>query len=1116
MTKNWYNGQSGFRLARMEIYNWGTFDGQIYMLRPDGQTAVLTGANGSGKSTLADAMLTMFIEGRKRNYNLASGGAGSARERNERTYIRGQYSRARGDSALDARANTLRGSNDHTVLLLSFADPHNERIVTLAQIMWISNADRVEKRYYVANTDLTIEQHFPQRHVTQKDLPQGAKLYSSFSDYSTAMRKALGLGGRPKAIDLFNQTVAVKEIVSLNQFVRDHMLDKGDPEARVDALRAQYRELNDAHAAIQRAEYQLSILGPLVEAAQSYRHYEQQITEYDAARGLVPYYIAEQAQALLTGAIQADESKLQAEQSRQQSVESELESLRDERENIRIAIANDSVGQMKREIEAEIKPLNGQIDALKRAATRYDGYAAALDLPVYRDESDFYENRTQAQDLIQQNQTDIQALDADRTQTQSDQRDLQRRAAELDDEIAYLRQNPSQIPQHVARIREQISQALNVPADEMPFIGELIQVRDDQGDWQGALERLLHSFAQELIIPESAYASASRFIDQHRLRGRLVYRRVDAARRVPHREAAENAHDLPLAYEKLQIHPETPYHDWVAASLRQSLTHACCDTLEQLAAVERGITQQGQIKHNRTRHEKDDRYDIHDRKRYVLGWDNRAKLRQLETERDDLTRQLDKLTARLRELDSTLERRRKDISTLENLLSYAHFSDIDWRSRQNELDRKQAQLRELEAQAQQLRELEQKEAQLKRQIQEADARRNQVLATITTLQNRIADYQTRLQDARAQLHSATDETQRLWDKIGHIVTDADKEPLTLAALATRTAELQTSLQRSIGNFRGQQNRAEAVILDAMNTFKRDYPDEGAALTAQVQALAAYEAIHERLQRDDLPRHKDRFKQMLDRDVTRSVINFSTSLEQQERDIERSIEELNESLAQVDYGSNTTIRLLAEPSRDAEINEFRRDLRACIPDAGDNSPAELERAYQRIKALIQRFDDDPNWMRRVIDVRRWRTFAAEQVTQDGRQIDYYSDSSGKSGGQKAKLAYTILASAIAHQYGLQDAVASERSFRFVVVDEAFSKLDDDNARYAMQLFAQLGLQLLVVTPMAKLNVIEDYVLAYHLVVNNAEGNNSRVFNLTQAEYREQRRLLQAEAGHGAEA
>src|SRR5690606_28501433 len=105
--------------------------------------------------------------------------------------------------------------------------------------------------------------------------------------------------------------------------------------------------------------------------------------------------------------------------------------------------------------------------------------------------------------------------------------------------------------------------------------------------------------------------------------------------------------------------------------------------------------------------------------------------------------------------------------------------------------------------------------------------------------------------------------------------------------------------------------------------------------------------------------------------------------------------------------------------------------------------------------------------------------------------------------------TILASAIAHQYGLQDSRPNDRSFRFVVIDEAFSKLDDDNARYAMKLFNQLGLQLLVVTPMQQLHVIESYVQAYHVVVNNNEGSYSRLFNLTQGEYRQRRREFQAQ-------
>ncbi|MFZ4827128.1 MAG: SbcC/MukB-like Walker B domain-containing protein, partial [Phototrophicaceae bacterium] len=82
----------------------------------------------------------------------------------------------------------------------------------------------------------------------------------------------------------------------------------------------------------------------------------------------------------------------------------------------------------------------------------------------------------------------------------------------------------------------------------------------------------------------------------------------------------------------------------------------------------------------------------------------------------------------------------------------------------------------------------------------------------------------------------------------------------------------------------------------------------------------------------------------------------------------------------------------------------------------------------------------------------------------------------------------------------------RSFRFVVIDEAFSKLDDENARYAMQLFEKLGLQLLVVTPMQQLQIIEKYVKVFHYVVNNEEGNDSQVINLTDEEYRSRKREL----------
>ena len=1106
---NLFNEATGFRLNRLEVYNWGTFDGQIWTMTTEGQTAVLTGANGSGKSTVVDALLTLLVEGRQRNYNLASG-AGSSRERSERTYVRGQYSRSRGDTAFEATANTLRGIDSHSVLMGVFYDASQDRTVTLAQVLWISNADRVEKRYYVASSELSIEKHFPQRHINARDLPKDVQTFgNTFKDYVAAARKALGLGGRPKALDLFNETVAVKDIPSLNKFVRDHMLDKGDPEARVDALRTQYRELNDAHAAIQRAGRQLKILDPLVDAGSEYRHYEEQMARYEAAKSLVPFYVAGKAQDLLTAAIADVSSQREAQQSRLQTVDAELETRRSDLERVKISIAQDSVGQAKREIEGKLPLLQRETQTLRRAADRYDENARHLELPTYQSEEAFYQNRTQSAQMQQQAAAQIQSLEAERSDIQLTLRDEIERGEELEREITYLRENLSNIPAGVARIRQQISDDLNLPLEDLPFVGELLKVRDGESAWEGVLERLLNSFAQDLIVPEARYQQVSAYVNANNLRGRLIYHRVDPVKAGERPRQREVRVPGMMAYKKLEIKQNTPHLDWLAGQLMRRFDYVCCESVDDFSRAQRAITQQGQIKHNTSRHEKDDRRDLNDRRYYVLGWDNRDKLRQLETELDDLGRRVKELHEQQQSLKEQLERRRRDIQTLGALLTVEAFSEIDWRTRQAEVDRLKRELADLNQQSQQLQRLEKQRDELQQQVRETSDRRDAVNRKIATLENRITGYEDKLKKVDQMRANWTDEHQRTWEQVGDVLEEIDKEPLTIDALDRRPQELEISIQRSINSFRGIQNGHQATILDAMNTFKREYADVGASLTADIHSLPAYEAIHERLANDDLPKYEERFKQMLDRTVTRGVMAFYSNLTEQEREIDRSIAELNDSLAQVDYGGGSIIRLLAERSPDVEINDFQRELKACIPDAGDDSPEELERAYTRIKDLIERFDNDPNWMRRVIDVRRWRVFAAEQINTEGAQVDYYSDSSGKSGGQKAKLAYTILASAIAYQYGLQDITAGERSFRLVVIDEAFSKLDDDNARFAMKLFKQLGLQLLVVTPMQQLHIIEDFVKAYHVVVNNDEGSYSRLFNLTQAEYRERRREFQAQ-------
>ena len=229
-------------------------------------------------------------------------------------------------------------------------------------------------------------------------------------------------------------------------------------------------------------------------------------------------------------------------------------------------------------------------------------------------------------------------------------------------------------------------------------------------------------------------------------------------------------------------------------------------------------------------------------------------------------------------------------------------------------------------------------------------------------------------------------------------------------------------------------------------------------------------------------------------------------------IKERIGRINESLNQIDYNPGRYIVLEAQPSPDADIRDFQAELRACTEGAlsGSDDAQYSENKFLQVKLIIDRFrgrdgqsELDRRWTAKVTDVRNWFLFgASERWREDNKEHEHYSDSGGKSGGQKEKLAYTILAASLAYQFGLEWGAVRSRSFRFVVIDEAFGRGSDESAQYGLQLFAQLNLQLLIVTPLQKIHIIEPFVASVGFV-HNENGRDSKLRNLSIEEYREEK-------------
>jgi len=168
------------------------------------------------------------------------------------------------------------------------------------------------------------------------------------------------------------------------------------------------------------------------------------------------------------------------------------------------------------------------------------------------------------------------------------------------------------------------------------------------------------------------------------------------------------------------------------------------------------------------------------------------------------------------------------------------------------------------------------------------------------------------------------------------------------------------------------------------------------------------------------------------------------------------------------------------------------------EADDEDERRRER-YHRVEQFLADLEQDANWTERVIDVRNWFRFRADEFYKEEDTLrQSYSGAAGKSGGEKNRLASTILATAIAYQYGIDVGGKQTETFRLVAVDEMFSKTDDEFSQFLLDLFKEFHLQLLIVQPLdAKIHVVQKYVERYH-VVERRDGV-SFIGNLSVREY-----------------
>lgn len=1106
---------SGFRLQHIEVLNWGTFHNRTWKLNLNGENALLTGDIGSGKSTLVDAITTLLVPSNRIAYNKAAGA--DFKERSLRSYVFGYYKSERNESGQSAKPVALRDHNSFSVLLGVFHNCHYDHTVTLAQVFWQKDPHGQPARFYlVADQALDIAKHFSNfgndinklkkqlRHVSSAE-----SLFDSFPPYAAAFKRRFGINN-DQALDLFHQTVSMKSVTNLTDFVRDHMLEAIDSTARIEALVHHFDDLTRAHNAVLKAKQQVELLTPLISDLDQHEKVLEAKEHSRYCRDGLRYYFAQIKANLLEKRchnLQEEEIKLTA---RITQTESSRNQAFADRDHLKREIAANGGDRIER-LRLELETLSLQQEKRQKKANEYQKLASEFQLPIPNSLDEFLHNRTILTEQITSYDTQEAEVQNQLTELSVDFKTLNQQYQIIDNEISSLKNRRSNIDSQQIALRDKLCHELNIKEEHMPFVGELLQVHPDAAQWEGAAERLLHHFGLSLLVPDQHYAKVSEWVNNTHLRGRLVYYRVQARQKA---DVFDKTLQPDSLVHKIQIKPDSEFYPWLTQELQKRFDYSCAEDMENFRRATQAITKSGQIKTAGQRHEKDDRTRLDDRSRYILGWSNLEKIKALSEQRATLKEKIQTLAT----LISKQQGKQKELNQQKTLLirldSFQDYDELNWQILAVSIAQLVKEREQLEASSNILKSLNDSLILLEQNIKEIESK-------LDTLKDAKSKNSERINQATQQLALCQQEQlpleQQQKDSLfvhleNYRIEYLGQHQPSIESCDKQQQELREKLQKKIDAEDQRLKTIESRIIKTMEGYRRDYPAETLEIDAQINAGPEFKAILSRLQADDLPQFEERFKALLNENTIREIANFQSQLNRERQEIKERIEQINLSLAEIDYNEGRYICLEVQDNQDYELRTFRADLRNCTEGTlnGNEEDHYAERKFLQVKAIIERFrgrdgnsELDKRWTKKVTDVRNWFVFAAsERWKEDHSEHEHYTDSGGKSGGQKEKLAYTVLAASLAYQFGLEWGQTKSRSFRFVVIDEAFGRGSDESARFGLGLFKKLDLQLLIVTPLQKIHIIEPYVAAVGFV-HNQDGRESLLRNLSIEQYQHER-------------
>lgn len=1059
-----------FRIIRLQVFNWGTFDG-LHDIPVSERGFLFVGRSGSGKTTLLDAISALLIPLRWIDFNAAARDAThKGRDRNWATYIRGAWSEQKDEATGEIAARFLRTGSTWSALALSFRNTDG-RTVVLVGVFWLrgkaTNVRDVRRHFLIVERPFDLEElkdfNLDLRRL-KHELADEA-FFDNFNRYCERFRRLLHIESE-LALRLLHKTQSAKSLGDLNTFLRDFMLDTPKTFDVAETLVGEFAELKAAHQAVVTARQQVQTLAPAREKHQRLQRVRAEHEAMEALRLGIDAYRDQLRITLLEQRISSLGVRvdgLAAEMTQRETLADHHRRALQDLEDRHRQLGGDRIDRLeaeKKERETERARRSVKQEQARDACKRLEWDLA--DAPMA-----FAKLRDQARRELEARQAQSREVQAQRDRLTVARNAAEKEFEETVREVASLERQPSNIPGHMLELRRRIAAQLGLGEEALPFAGELIEVLPQEAEWRGAIERVLHGFALSILVEDRHYAAVSSCVNGLHLGQRLVYYRISGIN-----PAASLSVSIDSLAGKLKL-KEGPFQKWLSAELNHRFNYICVDSVAGLKKHERSLTREGLVRHGKTRHEKDDRHPIDDRRYWVLGFDNREKLALYKRQAQELADRIEAYRRELEALQAQEERRAERALHCQTLVNL-QWEEIDVAPLIERIATLEKQLDEIRRGNQALQEIMGHIDEARRHLREAEDAVQEIKVDIREVEKEIQSRKTELAGLlkTSSAHTLTKEQQKgLGLRYGALGRQA-----SLQNLDAQTHQVERRLNEDLKSLSSEFNQLEKEIENHFAGFISAWPAESEGLDSKLASAEDFLAKLQRLEMDGLPRHEKRFFDLLRDQSHQNLASLNTHLRQARNEIRERMELVNEGLQQAEFNRGSYLRIDVSDRHLPEVQEFKREINDALNHAWTEDRDMAERRFAILRRLVERLaDQDPHqrrWREKVLDVRQHVEFIARELDANGSEIEIYRSGAGKSGGQRQKLATTCLAAALRYQLGGRD--QDVPSYAPVILDEAFDKADNEFTALAMNIFNRFGFQMIVATPLKSVMTLEPFI------------------------------------------